>query len=81
MGDRVGRLIGAEPGETVVTDTTSINIYKALHAALGLRPDRTVILAEADSFPTDLYMAEGVAASRAGVTLRLAPGGDRSRSR
>jgi kynureninase len=75
LGDRVGRLIGAEPGETVVTDTTSINVYKALHAALSLRPDRRVILAEADSFPTDLYMAEGVAASRAGVTLRLAPGG------
>ena len=75
LGDRIGRLIGAEPGETVVTDTTSINIYKALHAALGLRPDRTVILAEADSFPTDLYIAEGVAAARAGVTLRLAGAG------
>ncbi|MBN9088443.1 MAG: kynureninase [Reyranella sp.] len=72
LGDRVGRLIGAEPGETVVTDTTSINIYKALHAALALRPDRGVILAEADSFPTDLYMAEGVAKSRPGTTLRLA---------
>ena len=80
LGDRVGRLIGAEPGETVVTDTTSINIYKALHAALGLRPDRTVILAEADSFPTDLYIAEGVAAARAGVSAAsraaLAPRSD-----
>jgi kynureninase len=75
LGDRIGRLIGAEPGETVVTDTTSINIYKALHAALSLRPDRTVILAEADSFPTDLYIAEGVARARAGVRLRLASDG------
>jgi kynureninase len=75
LGDRVGRLIGAETGETVVTDTTSVNIHKALHAALALRPDRTVILAEADSFPTDLYIAEGVAASRPGVTLELAPSG------
>ena len=75
LGDRVGRLIGAKPGETVVTDTTSINIYKALHAALGLRPERTVILAEADSFPTDLYIAEGVAAARAGARLRLAGDG------
>ena len=72
LGDRVGRLIGAEAGETVVSDSTSINIYKALHAALALRPDRRTILAERDSFPTDLYMAEGVAHSRPGVTLRLA---------
>ena len=72
LGDRVGRLIGARPGETVVTDTTSINVYKALHAALALRPDRSVILAEADSFPTDLYMAEGVAKARPGTALRLA---------
>jgi kynureninase len=73
MGDRVGRLIGAAPGETVVTDSTSINIFKALHAALALRPDRHTILAERDSFPTDLYVAEGVAASRAGTRLQLAP--------
>ena len=72
LGDRVGRLIGAEAGETVVSDSTSINIYKALHAALALRPGRGAILAERESFPTDLYMAEGVAASRAGTTLRLA---------
>ncbi len=72
LGDRVGRLIGAAPGQTVVTDSTSINIYKALHAALALRPDRHTILAEHTSFPTDLYMAEGVASSRPGTTLRLA---------
>jgi kynureninase len=72
LGDRVGRLIGAEAGETVVSDSTSINIYKALHAALALRPDRCTILAERDSFPTDLYMAEGVAGTRPGATLRLA---------
>lgn len=71
LGDRIGRLIGAAPGQTVVADTTSINIYKALHAALGLRPDRSVIVAEAGSFPTDLYIAEGVASTRPGTTLRL----------
>ncbi|MDB5556548.1 MAG: kynU [Rhizobium sp.] len=71
LGDRIGRLIGAAPGQTVVADTTSINIYKALHAALGLRPDRSVIVAEGGSFPTDLYMAEGVASTRPGTTLRL----------
>ncbi len=75
LGDRVGRLIGADAGQTVVTDTTSINVFKALHAALALRPERGVILAERDGFPTDLYIAEGVASSRPGTTLRLA-GGD-----
>jgi kynureninase len=71
LGDRIGRLIGAAPGQTVVADTTSINIYKALHAALGLRPDRSVIVAEGGSFPTDLYVAEGVASTRQGTTLHL----------
>jgi kynureninase len=72
LGDRIGRLIGAAAGETVVSDSTSINVYKALHAALALRPSRKTILAERDSFPTDLYMAEGVAQSRPGMALRLA---------
>lgn len=71
LGDRIGRLIGADAGETVVTDTTSTNIYKALHAALSLRPGRSVIVAESGSFPTDLYMAEGVAATRPGTQIRL----------
>ncbi|SFU07622.1 kynureninase [Mesorhizobium sp. YR577] len=71
LGDRVGRLIGAAAGETVVCDTTSVNIYKALHAALWLRPERSVIVAEGGSFPTDIYMAEGVAATRPSVTIRL----------
>jgi kynureninase len=71
LGDRIGRLIGANPGQTIVCDTTSINIYKALHAAMALRPGRSVIVAEGGSFPTDLYIAEGVASTRVGTTLRL----------
>ncbi len=71
LGDQLGRLIGAAAGQTVVCDTTSINIYKLLHAALGMRPGRSVIVAEGDSFPTDLYMAEGVASTRPGTRLRL----------
>ncbi len=71
LGDRIGRLIGAAAGQTIVTDSTSINIYKTLHAALAMRPDRNVIVAEGDSFPTDLYMAEGVISTRPGATLRL----------
>ena len=71
LGDRLGRLIGAAPGQSVVCDTTSINIYKVLHAALAMRPERSVIVAEGDSFPTDLYMAEGVTSTRPGSVLRL----------
>jgi kynureninase len=59
LGDRVGALIGAAPGQTLVCDTTSINLYKAIHAAIGLRPDRDVVIAEDESFPTDLYIIEG----------------------
>jgi len=72
LGDQLGRLIGAAPGQTVVCDTTSINIYKVLHAAMAMRPGRTVIVAEGDSFPTDLYMAEGVASTGKNTVLRLA---------
>ena len=72
LGDRLARLIGAEPGETVCTDTTSINVYKALHAGLDLRPGRSVIVAEGTGFPTDVYVAEGVASVRQDVRIRLA---------
>jgi kynureninase len=70
-GDLLAPLIGADPGEVVACDTTTLNVYKALHAGLSLRPDRRVIVAEAGSFPTDLYAAEGVRATRPDVTLRL----------
>jgi kynureninase len=71
LGDRIASLIGAAPGETVVTDTTSINIYKAIHAGLNLRPGRSVIVAEAAGFPTDIYMTEGVASVCSDVRVRL----------
>jgi kynureninase len=72
LGDQLGRLIGAAAGQTVVCDTTSVNIYKVLHAAMAMRPGRLAIVAEGDSFPTDLYMAEGVASTRNDTRLRLA---------
>jgi len=59
LGDRIGALLGAAPGQTLVCDTTSINLYKAVHAAIALRPDRNVVIAEDESFPTDLYIVEG----------------------
>ena len=61
VGDRIGRLIGAVPGTVTVADSTSINLFKALVTALRLRPDRKVILSEKRNFPTDAYIAAGVA--------------------
>jgi len=71
LGDRLARLIGAAPGETVITDTTSINIYKAVHAGLNLRPGRSVMVADGADFPTDIYMIEGVASVRPDMSLKL----------
>ncbi|GAA0303956.1 kynureninase [Rhodovulum strictum] len=62
LGDRLGRLIGAEPGSVVLGDTLSVKVYQALAAALEMRPDRRVILSDSGNFPTDLYMAEGLIA-------------------
>ena len=72
MGDRIGRLIGAEPGHVVLGDTLSIKVYQALAAALELRPDRRVVLSDAGNFPSDLYMAEGLLRSLGdGYELRV----------
>lgn len=72
LGDRIGRMIGAEPGHVVVGDTLSIKVYQALAAGLELRPDRKVILSDSGNFPTDLYMAEGlIAALDKGHELRV----------
>jgi len=71
VGDKIGRLIGAGPDETIAADSTSINLYKALSAALALRPERRTILSERGNFPTDLYMAQGLVA-QLGNGYRLA---------
>ena len=60
LGDRIGRLIGAEPGHVVVGDTLSIKVYQALAAAIDLVPDRKVILTDSGNFPSDIYMASGL---------------------
>lgn len=72
LGERIAPLIGAGPGQVLVCDTISVNLFKLLHAALALRPGRRTIVAEKGSFPTDLYIAEGVAATAPGVSIRLA---------
>lgn len=60
LGDRIGALIGAAPGQVVAADATSVNLHKLLVTALGLRPGRRTIVSTSDNFPTDLYMAEGL---------------------
>lgn len=66
LGERIAPLIGARPGETVVCDSTSVNLFKVLTAALRLRPGRPVLVSELGSFPTDLYLTEGVCGLGAG---------------
>jgi kynureninase len=60
IGDKIGRLIGASPGEVMVADSTSVNLFKLIAAALRLRPERRVIVSERENFPTDLYVAQGL---------------------
>lgn len=61
LGNKIGKLIGAKNDEVVVADSTSINLFKLLAAALALQPGRNIILTENDNFPADLYIAEAVA--------------------
>lgn len=60
VGARIARLVGAEPDEVVVADSTSVNLFKVLLAALELRPGRRAILSDIANFPTDLYIAQGI---------------------
>ena len=77
LGDRIAGLIGAGPGEVVATDSTSINLYKVLSAALRHahceEPQRRVALSERDNFPTDLYIAQALCREHA-FRLQLVDG-------
>ena len=75
VGDRIAPLIGAGPGEVVAADTTSVNLFKALSAALSIQKQaggtqRTEIVSERSNFPTDLYIAEALCRQQ-GLALRL----------
>ncbi|MBK5945859.1 kynureninase [Rhodobacter veldkampii DSM 11550] len=72
LGDRIARLIGAEPGHVVLGDTLSIKVYQAIASALEMNPSRRVILSDSGNFPSDLYMAEGLCRTLgAGYELRV----------
>jgi len=74
LGNRIAPLIGADADEVVATDSTSINLFKVLSAALSIAaqdaPERKLIVSERSNFPTDLYIAEGLCKER-GYTLKL----------
>jgi len=70
VGDLVGELTGAAPGQVIVTDNTTVNLYKLAAAALDARPGRHVIITDDDNFPSDRYVMAGLAAQR-GAELRL----------
>ena len=69
-GDVVGELIGAAAGQVIVTDNTTVNLYKLASAALDIRPGRHVIITDRDNFPSDRYVMAGLAAQR-GAELRM----------
>jgi kynureninase len=71
VGDRLGEVIGARPGETLACDSTTVNLYKLASAALDLRPESTVVLVDEHDFPTDRYVLEGIAAARSLELRRL----------
>lgn len=70
VGDRIARLVGAEPGSVVVCESTTVNLYKVTMAAARMRPDRRHIVTDAGNFPTDIYVMSGVAA-QLGLELRV----------
>ena len=61
VGDLIAPLVGAEPGEAIVSDSTTVNFYKLATAALDARPGRRSVVTDRDNFPTDRYVLEGLA--------------------
>ncbi len=79
LGDKIAPLVGAAAGEVVVTDSTSVNLYKVLSAALSIAaedaPGKKTVVSERSNFPTDLYIAEGLCRERGYQLLLVEPDG------
>jgi kynureninase len=75
VGDAIGALIGAAPGQTVAGDSTSVQVFTALDAAAALRADRPLLVTDPGHFPTDRYLADAVARRR-GLQVRRVPPAD-----
>jgi kynureninase len=73
LGQKIAPLVGAKPQEVVITDSTGIDLYKVLAAALQMQPDRRVIVMEGSNFPTNNYMVQGLLTQLGdGYTIRFA---------
>nr|AWX24497.1 kynureninase [Streptomyces conglobatus] len=72
VGDAIGRLVGAAPGQTVAGDSTSVQLFNVLTAAARSRPGRPLLVTDPDHFPTDQYIAASVA-RLLGLELRRVP--------
>ncbi len=75
VGDKIAGLVGAAPGEVIVADSTSANLFKLIGAALGARPGRREVLSEPGNFPSDLYVLDGALRNMHDRSLRLEPAG------
>lgn len=64
IGDKIGQLVGAAPGRVVVSDSTSVNLYKLAHAALSLVTTRQKIITDSLNFPSDIYILQGLRSER-----------------
>jgi kynureninase len=60
VGEKIARLVGAAPGQVVVSDSTSVNLFKLACAALAMRPERTGIVSDTLNFPSDIYILQGI---------------------
>jgi len=77
IGEKIARLVGAGPGQVVVSDSTTVNLFKLTMAALAMRPDRERIVSDALNFPTDLYVLQGCVHQLGGRHhLHLVPSAD-----
>lgn len=73
IGNRIGRLIGAQPGQVICGDSTSIQLFQALTAAVRLNPGRRVLLTDGDNFPSDQYIADSVGRLLGVAVRRIGP--------